>query len=58
MDISSQVHLVMSQDEAQTVAAYLRLYSGPGKMIPVIRDRLMVEIEAGLDQELVGVDEL
>ena len=48
----SQVILVLTQDEAQTLAAYVRLHRAPGPRMRKVRAKLEAEIEAGLDAEL------
>jgi hypothetical protein len=57
LEFASQVHLVLTQEEAQTLAAYVRLHSRPGPLMQSVRKKLEAEIEAGLYYELLACKE-
>lgn len=48
----AKVILVLSQEEAQTLAAYVRLHKSPGALMQSIRRKLEAEIEAAADADI------
>lgn len=49
----SKIALVLSQEEAQTLAAYVRLHPSPGPLMQSIERKLEQEIEDVMDADVV-----
>jgi hypothetical protein len=54
--MDSRIILVLDQDQAQTLAAYIRLHPHPGPLMGAIGAQLEREIQEGLERELLPAD--